>query len=317
MVQTRSSNYMPFPGIPDSSESMDLLRRVSFEEVEVDTVSLVIDRMDVEPSMEVEPSTVPDVFSQPKHDDSPQESPTSVVPFELLSYWHSKDAKKLFCPKPNETTEEAVDDMINSLKAAIEGDSIGEYSEQGIEGQGKYKPLNDEQKLRIYYKAGHLFVALSCARATINERDRFSFGICCEEAVAYLAPDVPDNYRVKAATVGKWFRDFRKARVFSHPYARKQNEMEVGEALAAFFSQNVQLHNACKHYMTRFLRAGVTDSYACHLGYEYFVRTILRATSEFRGYNETEFPQRVLADCGLRHLDAQNFASWYAEILHQ
>jgi hypothetical protein len=86
--------------------------------------------MEVEPSMmEVERSTVQNTILERTHQDkTPEESPTtsakaSKLLAELLSYWYSEDARKPFCPKPFEktTARKAVDDMISSLEAIMDG----------------------------------------------------------------------------------------------------------------------------------------------------------------------------------------------------
>lgn len=249
-----------------------------------------------------------------KHEDRVQRvTPPTVPSVEMVSFWFSHNAVKLFSPKHGETPEEAVNDMIERLDKALNDRTAFGCILQGREDALLF--LSEMDLAKISVKARHILAALVFAKETIERCERFSFRECCDRAVAHLSSMVPRNQRARGITVSRWFRLFRRTRTFELP-AGKKELVVTREAIDTYFGANVEMYNVFLHHMTRYIRTGIHDNLACATAYKYFKETLLPIGAQESGYGTDTFPL-YLAVHNLTYLDQRTFEAWFHDILLQ
>jgi hypothetical protein len=136
-----------------------------------------------------------------------------VVPvpaYEFPKYWDSKEAKTLFCPKHDETVEDALTRRCKALDKVInEPDGYKSI----LPGDGDPDNLYTlREKSIILQKAMHMRYAYNLALDKLDSS--VSWGMCCEEAAATLAK--AGLHLGCMNSVMLWNRQYRKEDTLPH-----------------------------------------------------------------------------------------------------
>lgn len=222
----------------------------------------------------------------------------TMVP-DASTFWHSHKAAKLFCPEPNESPEDAVNNMIDILERATTHPKHCWSIVKGM-SRSEVRMLRDEDLSRVYTKAIYIKETLYLSRSTINEGKPFSFRKCCNLIVQIVGEQVKPHDITAGYTIGEWFRDFRRGRAFTHRHNSRSLFQEVNPLLA-FFDDEPDLCKLFKFQLVSNL-TGLSAKITFHM----FLKNIVPMASSKRRWEAEE----VISKYGLDKLQQIHFQNW-------
>jgi hypothetical protein len=165
----------------------------------------------------------------------------------LMIYWDSKEAKNLFRPVGEETVLEAIENQIQLLVGAFNGNNWKSIVDPTADLHKEFY-LVPGSVADLKEQAMALSVALDLAK---RDKPSKTWAVCCEEAVKLIygndnliaTPSPPSSAKLQ-----EWYREFREHRFFLSKSKRKQlqkakndENMRLKKELSAAKKQNAAL----------------------------------------------------------------------------
>lgn len=175
----------------------------------------------------------------------------------LTIYWMSKEARNLFRPLPNETVREAIENQIQLLVGAFNGNNWKSIVDPAADLHKEYY-LVPGSVADLKEQAMALSVALDLAK---RDKPAKTWATCCEEAVSLIYGEenlIATDSPPPAWKLQEWYREFREHRFFLSKVRRKEILKEkrdetarLKRELAAAKQQNAVLFTKINQGLSR------------------------------------------------------------------